>query len=542
MFGKYFGFRGRALNLAISSLGSLDFLLFGYDQGITGGLLDLPSFTKYFPEIDPGRFPENSPEQEQVSLNQGIAVSAYNLGCFIGAIITIFIGNPLGRRRTIMAGCATMATGALLQSTAFTLSHFIVGRIVTGIGNGINTSTVPTWQSESAKSSDRGKLVMIEGSLITGGICLSYWINYGFAWIGDQEVAWRFPLAFQIIFAIIIFTSIYNLPESPRWLVMVGRDDDAYEVLEALNEKPRSDPEIQKEFHDIQQTVLEMSKGSFRSLFDMSEYREFHRVVLAYVNQMFQQISGINLITYYAPVLYGAIGLQGQNINKLLAACNGTEYFLASFIPIYIVEKVGRRPLMLFGAAGMSISMAVLAGCNYRLEFLGDTEAGIGQAVFLFVFNTFFAIGWLGMTWLYPAEIVPLRIRAPTNALSTSANWIFNFMVVMITPVSFNNIKYKTYVIFAVINAFMVPSVYFFFPETRLRSLEEMDDIFKKSSNVFDSVTNSIKEPYRFDKHGKLKHEYLEEAIHHEDREKSQEGSSDDNEGVLAGDRDQAAR
>lgn len=98
----------------------------------------------------------------------------------------------------------------------------------------------------------------------------------------------------------------------------------------------------------------------------------------------------------------------------------------------------------------MSISMAVLAGTNYRLEYLDDTDAGIAQAVFLFVFNTFFAIGWLGMTWLYPAEIVPLRIRAPTNALSTSANWIFNFMVVMITPPAFENIRYKTYIIFAV--------------------------------------------------------------------------------------------
>lgn len=145
---------------------------------------------------------------------------------------------------------------------------------------------------------------------------------------------------------------------------------------------------------------------------------------------------------------------------------------MAAFIPIFIIEKVGRRPLMLFGvsslsrsssdnwnrlmiifafqAAGMSVSMAVLAGTNYRLTHLNDSRAGIGQAVFLFVFNTFFAIGWLGMTWLYPAEIVPLRIRAPTNALATSANWIFNFMVVMITPVAFDSIGYKTYIIFAV--------------------------------------------------------------------------------------------
>ncbi|PKY02699.1 general substrate transporter [Aspergillus campestris IBT 28561] len=517
MFGipKYFGWRGRALNLAISSLGSLDFLLFGYDQGITGGLLDLPSFIKYFPSID-DKDPavQDFPAlKSQRATNQGIAVASYNLGCFLGSIITIFVGNPLGRRKTIFIGCVTMATGAILQCTAFDLPHFVVGRIVTGIGNGMNTSTVPTWQSESSKAHDRGKMVMIEGMLITAGITLSYWINFAFAHIGDLEVAWRFPLAFQIIFAVVIFCSILNLPESPRWLVMQGRNEEAMEILAALSESSVDDPLILTELNAIRETVVEMNKGSYRSLFDMSEYREFHRVALAYINQMFQQISGINLITYYAPKLYADIGLGKGNQPKLLAACNGTEYLMAAFIPIFIIEKVGRRPLMLFGAAGMSLSMAVLAGTNYRLTHLGDTQAGIGQAVFLFVFNTFFAIGWLGMTWLYPAEIVPLRIRAPTNALSTSANWIFNFMVVMITPVAFANIGYKTYVIFAVINAFIFPVVYFFFPETRYRSLEEMDNIFKKSSSIFDAAKISIKEPYRYDKHGNLKPEYLEEAL-----------------------------
>lgn len=140
-------------------------------------------------------------------------------------------------------------------------------------------------------------------------------------------------------------------------------------------------------------------------------------------------------------------------MSRIPAACNGTEYFLASWIAVFIIEKIGRRKLMLFGAAGQSASMVILA----VMTKIGGTTPGIVAAAFLFIFNTFFAVGWLGMTWLYPAEIVPLRIRAPANAVSTSANWAFNFMVVMITPVSFSSIGYKTYIIFAVMSVSSTP-------------------------------------------------------------------------------------
>jgi hypothetical protein len=188
-----------------------------------------------------------------------------------------------------------------------------------------------------------------------------------------------------------------NLPESPRWLIMKGKEDEALGVLEYVNDSSREDPAIITEFDDVKETVMEMAKGSYRSLFEMTDYREFHRVVLAYTNQMFQQISGINLITYYAPTLYAGIGLGQNNYPKLLAACNGTEYLMASFIPIFIVEKVGRRPLMLFGSAGMALSMAALAISNYYVTKDPEninSQAGIAQAVFLFVFNSFFAVGW----------------------------------------------------------------------------------------------------------------------------------------------------
>ncbi|KAJ5081282.1 hypothetical protein NUU61_009546 [Penicillium alfredii] len=508
---RFLGLNGTKLQIAIGILAGMDFLLFGYDQGVTGGLLTLESFTKYFPTIDTRKATLNgmtAAESSTQTTRQGITVAAYNLGCFAGSIPTIWIGNMLGRRRAIFLGSFIMCIGAILQTTSYDLAQLVVGRLVTGFGNGINTSTVPTWQSECCKSHRRGQMVMIEGAMITCGITISYWIDFGLMFADPNEVSWRFPLAFQIFFAAIILVFVMFLPESPRWLILKGREAEAKVVLASLMGDETDELFVETEFTAIKATVLEMAKGSFRDMFTMTEDRHFHRTMLAYVNQMFQQISGINLITYYIPTLLeDQVGLT-PTLSRLISACNGTEYFLASWVAVFTVEKFGRRTLMLFGAVGMSLSMVVLAitdsisAANPQTPL--GTRAGIAQTVFLFVFNSFFAIGWLGMTWLYPAEIVPLKIRAPANALSTSSNWIWNFMVVMITPVAFNNISYKTYIIFAVINAFIVPVVYFFFPETTMRSLEEMDRIFRKTTTVFNVVTLAREEPHMYGPNGEL--------------------------------------
>lgn len=317
-----------------------------------------------------------------------------------------------------------MVVGAILQCSAFGLSQLIVGRLVTGFGNGLNTSTVPTWQSETSKAHRRGQLVMVEGALITGGICISYWLDFGFSYLEPSTISWRFPIAFQIVFAILILVFILPLPESPRWLILKGREKEAIQVLCALNDRSADDPYIQSEFLAIRDSTLEAAAGGFRDLFTMGRDRHLHRVALAYVNQIFQQVSGINLITYYAATIYqDYVGL-GGTLARILAACNGTEYFLISWVPVFIIERVGRRSLMLFAAVGMTLSMVVLAAANSvnqgKTGSDRNTGAGVAAVAFLFVFNSFFAIGWLGMTWLYPAEIVPLRIRAPANALSTS--------------------------------------------------------------------------------------------------------------------------
>lgn len=261
-----------------------------------GGILSLESFVKQFPQIDTVNITTangySAAEANHVSIIQGISVASYTLGSLVGAVLTIFIGDILGRRRMIFLGVSIMIVGAALQCSAFTLSHFIVGRIITGVGNGMNTSTVPTWQSECSKSHKRGKMVMIEGSMISAGIALSYWLDFGFSFLEPSTISWRFPIGFQIVFCIILLVFILELPESPRWLILKGREDEAMQVLAALADLPPTDPYVQTEFSAIKETVLEMESSSFKDLFTMGPDRNFHRVVLAFTSQMFQQISG----------------------------------------------------------------------------------------------------------------------------------------------------------------------------------------------------------------------------------------------------------
>ena len=206
----------------------------------------------------------------------------------------------LGRKRTIFVGSAIMVVGATLQTSSFSLPQLIVGRWITGFGNGMNTSTVPTWQAETSKSHRRGQMVMIEGSLIVFGVMLSYWIDLGFSFLEPSTISWRFPIAFQIVLALFILALIPGLPESPRWLVLKNREEDALQVLCALSDLPPEDKKIQSEFQAVKDTVFEMQKGGFRDCFKMNKNRNFHRTALAYVNQMFQQVRTVTTLSNVA--------------------------------------------------------------------------------------------------------------------------------------------------------------------------------------------------------------------------------------------------
>lgn len=491
----YWGLKGPRLNQAVASLAGLGFFLFGYDQGVMGGLLTLPTFVETFPEMDTISKHITAEQKSKNSTIQGVAIALYEIGCMIGALSCTSLGERLGRRKIIFLGALVMIGGSVIQAASFGLAQFIVGRIVTGFGNGFITATVPVWQSECSPAHQRGKLVMLEGCLITAGIMISYWVDLAFYFANESSVSWRMPIALQIVFAVIIMSTVLTLPESPRWLVKKGQIQHAKEVFASLDGVDENHPSVEKLLKQVEDSVSNCSAPRFLDVFTNGKSRNFQRTTLAVVSQCFQQISGINLITYYAATVYESYLHLGPVLSRVLAACTGTEFFLASWIGVYTIERFGRRKLMIGGAAGMAISMAVLAASVWKIEKNGpdSTEMGpaIAATVFFFVYNTFFGIGWLGMSWLYSAEIVGLEIRSAATGLSTASNWIFNFLIVLITPICFDHIGWKTYLVFAVVNAFIVPSIYFFFPETAYRSLEEIDEIFAVSGWL--SVVNTAR-------------------------------------------------
>lgn len=285
---------------------------------------------------------------------------------------------------------------------------------------------------------------MIEGSLISFGIMLSYWIDialyvsifflhaphssklthHSSYWLKTSSASWRVPISFQIILALMMIIGVYFLPESPRWLVKKGKHSQALAVISALDDKPITNADVQRTYIGIHEAVAmeeQYANRGFAELFTGGRSQNFRRASLGFLSQMFQQISGCNLIIYYATLLFERLGMDTVT-SRIVAACNGTEFFLASTIAVFIVERVGRRKLMIFGAAGMCGSMLLLA----ILGAVDNPPAQIVSAVMLFVYNSFFAIGWLGMSWLYSAEIVGLSVRAQANAMSTASNWTFN--------------------------------------------------------------------------------------------------------------------
>ncbi|ODM15619.1 hypothetical protein SI65_08853 [Aspergillus cristatus] len=469
---SYIGLSGPWLTRAITACATMGFLLFGYDQGVMSGIIDARPFGEVFTQVQGN------------STIQGVVTAIYELGCLVGALFVLGAGDWLGRRYSIMIGAAIMILGVVLQVSSVKghvpIAQFCVGRVVTGIGNGMNTSTIPTYQAECSKSHNRGLLICIEGSTVAIGTVISYWVDFGCMY-GSDDLTWRFPIAFQCLFGFIIIFGLMFLPESPRWLFARDRYEEGEYAIAALAGQEINHPDVQMQKTLILDSLRASGQTTGKStpmsaVFTGGKTQHFRRMLLGSSSQFFQQIGGCNAVIYYLPVLFEQSVGQSHLMSMILGGVNMVVYAIFACSSWILVERVGRRKLFLIGSIGQCLSMVIIFACLIP----GDPEPAKGAAFGLFAFIATFGATWLPLPWLYPAEISPIKTRAKANALSTCTNWTFNFLIVMVTPIMVRDIKWGTYLFFAVLNGLFVPVIWFFYPETAGRSLEEIDLVFAK--------------------------------------------------------------
>ncbi|KAI1618777.1 MFS transporter [Exophiala viscosa] len=495
MARKYLGGSGDALTVWISLAASTVLVFYGYDQGVFGNVLVGQNF------LDQMGNP--------TSTQQGTMTSAYNLGCFGGALSTLYTGDKLGRPRTLLLGSSIIALGAIIQAASFSMGQMIAGRVVAGLGTGMNTATAGVWQSETSKMRSRGKLVIIQMANCITGFCISNWLTLGFSF-APGSVAWRFPLAFQMFFTALVWMMCPFLPDSPRLLIRKGRYDEAREVLAALEGRgatPNS-LSVRTQF-DIIKDVLDRETALKYTWWQLLSGRGpsgvVRRMILGAWMQAMNQISGINVTSYFQTYIFiHAINLN-ELLARILAAAGSVDYLIFSFLAYFVIERYGRRRVMMVSAFACSTCWVVISIA------LGLSQTGQGNAyklgalatTFFFVFFASFGLGVLGVPWLYPTEINHISFRAKGASLAMSTNWIMNYMVAQVTPPGISNLGYKFWIIWAVICASFIPTTYFFYPETANRTLEDIDRFFEEHPGVFvfrDKIATQLQRPEKYER------------------------------------------
>lgn len=484
------GLTGKTLNIAqIVLIVAPAFIIFGYNQAGVGPLATLQSWVHMFPELD--TINTEGALKSSHSTSKGAVIAAFQIGALIGALSCTFISEKLGRRKTIFIGAILTIIGQVLQVSAYKVVQFTVGRVILGIGVGQFSVAVPVWQSECSSAKSRGQHVILDGIFMCLGYALCNWIDFGFTFLSENNTGqWRGPLALSFLPALIILFSVFFLPESPRWLVMVNRVEEATSNLAAYKGTSMDDEMIVSEIAGIELSLeaTAKSKNAIREMFSKDDdERLLYRFALCIVLQFFQQMCGGNLISVYASTIFKENLGMDSSLSSILVACALTWKFLCCFIAFFAIDRLGRRALFMISGTGMAICMAAMAiTTSFGSE---NKQASIVSAVFIFMFNCFYPIGFLGGNFLYCTEVAPVRLRVAMASVSTANHWLWNFVVVMITPVAIDTIGYQYYIMYAILSACIPILVYFFYPETMNRNLELLNHVFRDASSPWQIVS-----------------------------------------------------
>jgi sugar porter (SP) family MFS transporter len=430
------------LATAISALGGM---LFGYDIGVISGAI---LFIK-----------------KEFSLSAGmeeIVVSSVLLGSLIGAVAGGVLADRLGRRRLLIVTAIVFGLGAIGAALAPGTASLIAARVVAGAAIGIASFVAPLYISEIAPVAIRGKLVSINQVALTSGIVISYCIDYAFA--GSQ--AWRWMFAMAVIPAAAFGFGLLFIPDSPRWLAGLGRTDQARAVLKRI----RAPEQVENELNQIQQSVGKQ-KGNWSEL--LSPFLR-PAMIVGVGLAIAQQITGINTVIYYAPTIFKFAGLSSASVAILASVGVGVVNVVFTLVAMQLIDRVGRRPLLLASLAGMALGLAVL-GLAFSLPQLSGSLGWIAVAS-LMVYVGSFAVGLGPVFWLILSEIYPLRIRGRAMSVGTVANWSAN-LIVALSFLTLTQVLGKafTFWLYGVVTIGAWLFAFFLVPETKGKTLEEIE-------------------------------------------------------------------
>ncbi|GKV19129.1 hypothetical protein SLEP1_g29423 [Rubroshorea leprosula] len=456
-------------------------LIFGYDIGISGGVTTMPSFLKkFFLSIYEKQQNDNSKNQycKYNSETLTLFTSSLYLAALLASLVASTVTRKFGRKLSMLFGGLLFFAGALINGFAKAVWMLIVGRILLGFGVGFANQSVPLYLSEMAPYKYRGSLNIGFQLSITIGILVANVLNYFFAKIKGGW-GWRLSLGGAMVPALIITVGSLVLPDTPNSMIERGQTTEAKEKLRKI----RGVDNVDQEFNDLV-AASKSSKLVEHPWTNLLQRKYRPHLTMAILIPFFQQLTGINVIMFYAPVLFNTIGFK-NDASLMSAVITGVVNVAATLVSIYGVDKWGRRFLFLEGGAQMLICQAIVAAC-IGAKFGTDGDPGnlpkwyaIVVVLFICIYVAGFAWSWGPLGWLVPSEIFPLEIRSAAQSINVSVNMLFTFVVAQIFLQMLCHLKFGLFLFFAFFVLMMSIFVYFFLPETKNIPIEEVALVWK---------------------------------------------------------------
>ncbi|KAJ5799572.1 uncharacterized protein N7518_001640 [Penicillium psychrosexuale] len=469
----------------LAAVASCTSCMIGYDSAFIGTTLSLDSFKSEFHFDDMSTTTKNL-----ISAN---IVSCYQAGAFFGALFVYPIGHFWGRRVGLLASglVFTLGAGIMLGANGQRgLGLLYGGRVLAGIGVGAGSNITPIYISELAPPAIRGRLVGVyELGWQIGGL-VGFWINFGI----DETMApshkqWIIPFAIQLIPSGLLIIGAYFIRESPRWLFGRGRREQAIKNLCWIRQLPEDDIYMIEEIGAIDQALDEQRRNigiGFWKPFKAAgtNKKVMWRLFLGSALFFWQNGSGINAINYYSPTVFKSIGVRGTNTSLFTTGIFGVVKTIVTFIwLLWLIDHVGRRNLLLIGAAGGSVCLWIVGAYIKVAQPQNNTSetlrgGGIAAMFFFYLWTVFYTPTWNGTPWVLNSEMFDPNMRSLAQACAAASNWLWNFLVSRFTPQMFTAMGYGVYFFFASLMMLSIVFVYFLVPETKGIPLESMEQLF----------------------------------------------------------------